>query len=147
MKVLSLDQAATTGWALYEEGELLSYGVKRFGGVREAQAINLKSWAILHAKQHGAGIVLVEDIQMQKNVTTFKTLAYLQAGLCIGLREEGISYKIVSPATWRSKNGIKGRKRDEQKRNAIDLVKKIHNLNNISNDAAEAILIGRSFYL
>lgn len=146
MKILALDQAAATGWAIYENKKLLDYGVKRFGGVREAQAINLRDWAIIQAQQLGADVVLIEDIQMQRNVTTFKTLAYLQAALCIGMREQGIQYKIVSPSTWRSKNGIKGRLRAEQKKNAIALVKQLHNIE-ISNDAAEAVLIGRSFYL
>ena len=77
---------------------------------------------------------------------TFKTLAYLQAVLCIGLREHNIKYKIIAPSTWRAKNNIKGRARADQKKNAIDLVKQLHNIK-VSNDAAEAILIGRSFYL
>lgn len=146
MKILALDQASTTGFSIYQDGKLLEHGVKRFGGITVAKAIHMRDWSLSMIEQHNIDLVLLEDIQLQESPTTFKTLAYLQCGIAVGLREAGIEYKLVSPSTWRRKNGIKGRKRAEKKKNAIALVQQLYNIK-VSNDAAEAILLGRSYYL
>jgi hypothetical protein len=48
----------------------------------------------------------------------------------------------VPPGTWRNYNQIKGRSRSDQKKNAQIKVKTLFDIN-VTNDEADAILIGR----
>jgi hypothetical protein len=51
-------------------------------------------------------------------------------------------YKVVSSATWRAYNEIKGKTRNDKKVNAQLKVKKYYDIS-VDNDTADAILIGR----
>lgn len=58
-----------------------------------------------------------------------------------------IKYESFSPASWRTKHGIQkpGLKRDELKQLSVDKVKELYN-SDVSDDEADAILIGASWY-
>jgi Asp/Glu/hydantoin racemase len=60
--------------------------------------------------------------------------------------EQGHSYHVVSSNTWKSKLGIKGRTRIDQKKNAQEFVLKTYN-KKVSQDEADAICIGASIVL
>jgi hypothetical protein len=62
--------------------------------------------------------------------------------IVISLEHHEIPYEVVSSKIWRADFLVKGRSRDEQKSHAIQIVKDMYNLE-VSDDAAEAILIGK----
>jgi len=97
-------------------------------------------------KEHKPDVVLIEDIQLQRNPQTFKTLAWLQGVLIYYLNRKSIKHEIIAPSSWRRKNQIKGRARKEQKVNAIIFVQNHYGIK-LTEDVAESILLGRSFYL
>ena len=86
-----------------------------------------------------------EDIQLQttvgNNVVTYKALAEV-IGVCIELaKERGIPYTLVPSVTWKSKCGVRGKQRAEQKRAAQQLVFDRYNLK-CTQDEADSICIG-----
>lgn len=85
--------------------------------------------------------VVLENIQFQRNIATFKSLAQLQGCIMYHLNNLNIDYVFVEPSAWKSFCGIKGRKREEQKKNTIIYVKNKYNIN-VSEDIADAIGIG-----
>lgn len=86
-----------------------------------------------------------EDIQLQAgNALTYKHLAYVQAVIILWCGHMDMSYEILSPSHWRKiLGGNFGRKRAEQKRYAIELVKKWYNIE-VSSDIADAICLGKA---
>lgn len=85
--------------------------------------------------------VILENIQFQRNIATFKSLAQLQGCIMYHLNNSNIGYAFVEPSAWKSYCGIKGKKREEQKKNTIAYVKGKYNVD-VSEDIADAIGIG-----
>jgi len=58
-----------------------------------------------------------------------------------------IKYESLSPASWRTKHDIQkpGLKRDELKLLSVNKVKELYN-SDVTDDEADAILIGASWY-
>lgn len=77
------------------------------------------------------------------NVSTFKVLAEIFGVTQEYLAEHKYGYQIVSSNTWKSKLGIKGRTRPEQKKNAQQYVLDNYN-KKVSQDESDAICIGAS---
>lgn len=153
-RILALDQSThITGWALFEDGNLISYGKWEAKGNHTTIRISdTKNWLDYQISNLSIDEVCIEDIQLQRNggmdadgeenVLTFKTLAQLQGVLKNYLYENGIIYKVVPVASWRALSDIKGRNRTERKKSAQLKVEKLYGITaNI--DSAEAILIGR----
>lgn len=152
-RILALDQSTnTTGWSLFEDGKLLNYGQWTSTGNETIQKIScVKTWLSTMVDKHHPDKIVLEDIQLQSYITsnnnsgdmvlTYKKLAALQGVLCNFLYENGISYTIVPPATWREHSNIKGKTRNDKKKSAQIRVKNIYEIE-VNVDVAEAILIG-----
>lgn len=147
--LLSLDQSLNlTGFAIFSSvnGDLYKYGIfdlKDIKGdnISDEKIYNIKMFLDRIIKEYNIKFVVIEDIQSQSNVNTFKLLSWLQGVLKNYLYENNIPYAIISPPAWRKELGIKGRKRDEQKINAINYIKNRYNID-VSSDVADAICIG-----
>ena len=85
--------------------------------------------------------IVFEDIQFQQNYGTFKQLGQLQGILMAYLFKLDVGFQIIEPSAWKSSCGIKGRKREEQKKNTQAFVKMMYKVN-VSEDEADAIGIG-----
>lgn len=152
MKVLSVDQATyTAGLSILtglEAKDLLWY--KEFKMNKNLDLLSrvelLVNLVLKTVKEEGINHVVIEDIQYQNNVKTFKTLAWLQAIIVWNLKVNNIEYTIVPPVTWRNLNQIKGRARLEQKANSIRLAQSIYNMQ-LEEDVAESILMGRTYFI
>lgn len=151
MKLLALDQASrTTGYAVFDNQELIANGTFTLTAddIGERLVTYRKKIETLIEK-YDVDEVAFEDIQMQtqvNNVQTFKVLAEIFGVTQEYLAEHKHSYQIVSSNTWKSKLGIKGKKREEQKKNAQEYVLTHYN-QKVSSDAADAICIGASIVL
>ena len=148
MRLLALDQSSRiTGYAIFEDNNLVDYG--KF----ELKTDDVGERLVAYRKHIEKLIidnqieeVAFEDIQMQSqinNVQTFKVLAEIFGVTQEYLAEQGHSYKIVSSNTWKSALSIKGKKRDEQKKNAHLYVLNTYN-KKVTQDEADAICIGAS---
>ena len=145
IKILCLDQATkTSGYSVFENKKLITYGI--------LQANENEKNPIERMKQMQDRInelidkikpsfIVFEDIQFQQNYGTFKQLAQLQGILMAKLFKLDIGFQIIEPSAWKSFCGIKGRKREEQKKNTQAFVKSIYKVS-VSEDEADAIGIG-----
>jgi len=92
-------------------------------------------------EKNNPDFVVFENVQFQKNYGTFQQLSQLQGLIMSLLFERNIGFQYVESTAWRAFCGVKGRKRIEQKANAIQIVKDKFNLS-VSEDEADAILLG-----
>lgn len=153
MQTLALDQAArVSGWALFddEDGFLRDYGtieVKKTLDLPQRLFTFQEEVRKLTNEAVDKELFLAfEDIQLQHgNVQTYSRLAYVQAALLLLVQESDriVDYGILAPSHWRKVlGGTWGRKRDEQKAHAIEVVEQRFGLTDVSSDAADAICIG-----
>lgn len=149
-RILAFDQASgTSGWAVYDDQELIKYGAWTSDGNHSTEKImKTKNWVANMIQMWKPDLVIFEDIQLQKTehgeeqVLTFKKLAHLQGVLKNYCYENGYIFKIVPPATWRAHSQVKGTNRTDKKKSAQLIVKKLYDMN-VTQDEADAILIGR----
>ena len=87
-------------------------------------------------------MIIIEDIQYQNNIQTFKVLAKLQGVLINTCIEHNLTYHVVHSATWKSFNNVKGKARLQQKEEAQRVVKTLYQLK-VTQDEADAICMGR----
>lgn len=152
-RILSLDQATkVTGWAIFQNGELIRHGIYETEGSEVARIDNVRNWVWNMIDVWKIDYVQLEDIQLQEDkewsgndtrmsVTVYKVLAHLQGVLENLLYSNNIAYSIVYPATWRNFNKIKGKNKTDRKKNAQLLVKEKFDII-VPLDEAEAICIG-----
>ena len=86
--------------------------------------------------------MIIEGIQYQSNISSFRKLALLQGVLICFFKTNNILFEIIEPSKWKSFCGIKGRARKEQKQNTIEFSKENFNLKDITEDMADAIGLG-----
>lgn len=146
MIILALDQSShTTGWSIFKDNKLIDFGHftydysdtgLRLAGIRNTIKILIDKYQPNH--------VIFEDIQEQNNIQTFKVLAEVYGVISELLSELQISHSSVLASQWKSTLGIKGRAREEQKRNAQKYVIDTYNLTP-TQDEADSICIGTHY--
>lgn len=147
MNLIAFDQSTTaTGWCVMEmdSSKIVAYGVIRpIGPTNERIRETIKKCMSL-CKKFEAAFVFIEGIQVQRNPTVYEILAKLKGTLEICLEERGYFVNVVKAAEWRKRVGIKNKKRDLVKQEAIDMVKDVYDITP-SEDECEAILFARAF--
>lgn len=150
MIYLALDQALhTTGWAVFKESNLKCFGNFTIPTNKPIeQRLGQHYWKKLNElyNEYNFDYLFIEDIQYQNNAETYKKLAYVQCCILLWSYFNEIKINILSPSHWRSviKDNYSisfGRKREEQKNNAVNFVNKKYNIS-ASSDEADAICIG-----
>ena len=149
MNILSLDQAMRiTGIAVLKNNELIHYGL-----YKNPNDTKKKKWSheekidlILNElkrliEEYNIDYVVFEDVQSQKSPQTFKQLSILLGCIRQELFKIKIPYEILPPATWRTTLNIKGRNREQKKKNAQIYVKNKFDIE-VTEDEADAICIG-----
>lgn len=149
MIIISLDQAlVNTGYAIFKNNKLQSYGsfnIKKSLPIEERLYQLHKELCNVSniADDEKIDLLVMEDIQLQMgDVTTYKKLAYVQASIMLWCLFQGVKFEIYAPTHWRSVlGGGFGKKREEQKQNAIFYVKNNFGID-VDSDVADAICIG-----
>lgn len=147
MKVLALDQASvTTGYAIFEDDKLIDYGKFTIEDDDIAvRLVKIRNKVKDLIDNNNIEKVVFEEIQLQNNVVnnvqTFKVLSEVYGVILELVQEKELPYMTVLAGTWKSFLGIKGAKRQEQKRNAQQFI-----LNTLlikaTQDVCDAICIG-----
>ena len=147
MKILALDQASvTTGYSIFDNDKLIDYGKFTIEdddiGVRLVKIRNKVNQLI---EDNGIEKVVFEEIQLQNNVVnnvqTFKVLSEVYGVILELIQEKELPYLTVLAGTWKSFLGIKGAKRQEQKRNAQAFIQNTFQIK-ATQDVCDAICIG-----
>lgn len=143
--ILALDQAlgGPTGYSVFNKDtqELVAYG-KHSGGT----LLGCKDKLVELLEEWEPEFVLLEDIQQQRNVNTFKSLSMLLGVLQVALEERGIKHEVVHVQRWRAKSQIYAKNRAEAKRMAQTLVEELYGIK-VCQDISESILLGRFYFL
>lgn len=98
-----------------------------------------------NSKYEDKVFVGLENLQGSFNYTTSKVLSQMLGIIEFFLYCQDIKYEIIPAATWRKEAGIKGKTREEKKKNAIQYIEDKYGI--ITNDdAAEALCIAEYLY-
>ena len=148
MIVLALDQALkVTGYAVFQKDKLIKNGTFQIPAHKSMsqRLLNIVDNLNKIYADYEFDKIYFEDIQLQAaNALTFKHLAYVQATIIMWCGFNNIDYEILPASHWRKILGGKfGRKREEQKQHAVELVKYWYNID-VSSDEADAICLGRA---
>lgn len=146
--LIALDQAAkVSGYSVFKNEKYEKSGtfsVPPHKPIEERLALLYQELMCLYDEYADYDVELVfEDIQLQMgNVKTYKVLAYVQSIILLFCFYNKIPYTISTPSHWRKLlGGDFGRKREEQKKHAIELVREKLKID-VSSDEADAICLG-----
>lgn len=149
-RTLALDQAShLTGWAIFDNEQLVKYGKFEAGGGNDDDRINqIRVWLNSMIINYSPDLIAFEGIQLQDKsenrqmgVVVFQKLAWLQGVLINTAYQLKIPYEICHTATWRNYCGIKGKTRTDRKRAMQILAKDKYDVS-LSEDEADAVGIG-----
>lgn len=145
IKILCLDQATKiSGYSIFEDKNLITYGIlevdqKEKNYVERIKQMNGKIIQLIN--DNNPDFVVFEDVQFQRNYQTYQFLSQLQGVIMANLFDLNLGFQIIEPSGWKSFCGIKGKKREEQKKNTQEFVKNKYGID-VSEDEADAIGIG-----
>ena len=149
LKLISFDQSTTrSGYCIMEmgSGDIIESGViipKKNDETIDRITYTIKRCLNL-VRTNEIAFVFIEGVQVQRNPRVYEVLAKLAGSLEIMLYESGYLVNVVKASEWRKRVGIKNRKRAEVKKEAMELVKELYDLE-VSEDESEAILFARAF--
>lgn len=145
--LLALDQASRiSGWSFFKDGKLIEFGKINLTSDDVGERLyQLRLEIIKLINKYEINEIVFEDIQLQNNVgnnvQTFKVLAEVFGVIYELATELNIPHKAVLAGTWKSKLGIKGKNRAEQKKNAQNYVINTFGIK-ATQDESDAICIG-----
>ena len=147
--LLALDQASkVSGYAVFNpKGELVAYG-KFIADVEDLgeRLVFIKNKVAELIEKYNIDQVVMEDIQQQENVQTFKVLAEVFGVIYEYLTEIKIPNTSVLACEWRKTLKIPGYKRAEQKRNTQAWVANEYGVK-ATQDECDAIAIGTHYIM
>lgn len=143
-RTIALDNAThITGWAVFDDKKLVSYGKYTTKSSETSDRIlEMGDWLTNLLEKWEPNTIILEDIQQQSNVSTFKVLAKLQGVLEYVAKKNEVEYYIISPATWKSHAGVTGKSRADQKKSAQLIVTRLYSIQT-TQDESDAILLGK----
>ena len=149
LKLIAFDQSTrATGWCVME---LKTADIVESGVIipnKNDETIDRITYTIKRClnlvRTNEVAFVFIEGVQNQRNPKVFEVLAKLAGSLEIMLYESGYLVNVVKASEWRRRVGIKSRKRADVKKEAIDMVKELYDLE-ATEDECEAILFARAF--
>lgn len=145
-RIITLDQSSKiTGYAIFDDTELVDYGIFETSLSDEIARINmLKMWLLSMIEKWKPDYIGLEGIQYEQyfGVTTFQTLARVQGVLMECCFEQKIPYEICHTQVWRSHCGVKGKSRVDKKQSMKQIIKDLYDVS-VTDDIADAIGIGK----
>lgn len=144
MKILALDQSTSkTGYALFIDNELKSYGIIRPSKtLSNDNKISMLIRLSKFIKEENPDLILIEDVYMKKgptfNINTHKILSNLQGMIISFCVLNNFEYEIIHPTTWKSR--VVGKKKLSKEDTQIYLKNKYNKT--FKEDEADAVAIG-----
>lgn len=143
-RVVAIDNAtANVGVSIFDDDKLVYYHLYHYDGDTITRMVNNRRFIEeVVIAQWQPDLIVLEDIQYQNNISTFKTLAMLLGSSLVSCAAKKTHTELVLSKVWRAHFMINGRGRIEEKKQAIDKVKLMYQIN-VTDDVAEAILLGK----
>lgn len=142
-RIVAIDNATKNiGVSVFDNGKLVFHTAYEFNGeMIDRMLMNKQFLEETIIKTWKPDLIVLEDIQSQKNVQVFKSLAMLLGSTVVTIKSYNIPYELVSSVKWRAHFMISG-ERIADKAQAIDKVWNMYNII-VTDDVAEAILLGK----
>ena len=141
--ILSIDQAAQTGWAIIDDNEnIVDFGIIRPKKIKDydAKISFIKNEMIELIKEYKPMLVTVEGVYAnRRNLKTHYNLSKLQGVLINYFIDNQILYEIIAPSTWQNYLGFKQRKEEDKKQKSINYVKEEKGIETKNDNIADAI--------
>ena len=143
-RVVALDNATeNVGVSIFDDDKLVFYHLYKYEGSTLTRMVkNRQFLEDVIIKEWQPDLIVVEDIQYQNNILTFKTLAMLLGSSLVSCASKQIKTETVMSKVWRAHFMLNGKGRIEEKKQAIDKVKLMYGIA-VNDDVAEAILLGK----
>lgn len=143
-RVVAIDNAtANVGVSIFDDDKLIYYHLYHYEGDTIARMVNNRRFIEeVVIEQWKPDLIVIEDIQYQNNIMTFKTLAMLLGSSLVSCSAKEVKTEVVMSKVWRAHFMLNGKGRIEEKKQAIDKVKLMYGLT-VNDDVAEAILLGK----
>lgn len=137
-RLLALDQSTkATGWSVFYDNQLIDCGVITQNSTNTIERIsNMRKEVYKLIKQHDINVIVVEDIFLQKNLESFKVLAFLLGVLSTTFYDLGIPYEIIPAPEWKSYHQLL--KGDRQVQKMLSKRK----IGTDSDDLSDSLLLG-----
>ena len=145
MRICCLDQSTKkTGYSVWDDSKLKSFGTIQVDETLSAidRACEMYEKIKKFIKDVKPNYVCIEDTQFQHNQKVYKLLSQMQGMVFALLVDMDIGFCIIEPSSWKSYAGIKSRKREDQKKETIEFVKKNYKVKKPTDDEADSITIG-----
>lgn len=148
-RILALDQSSRkTGYSVYDNNELISYGVfesTKYNALdRIVEVCDWMQSMIELWKPDEVGLEETQYNPRSDGHNTFKLLSQVMGAIMLTVARNKCKVNTVLIPTWRHHCGVKGNKRVDQKRSAQLLVKKWYDIT-VTDDESDAICIGKYF--
>ena len=150
-KILSLDTSTkSTGFAVFNDGKLIRYSSIDKSDKKdsyERMAAMVYDIMVL-IEREAPDVVVIEETVVPRNPQTQRMLTMILGavfGVCI---YNNFDYCSIRPTQWRKAvhaDEHLPRKREELKAWSLDRVKSLYEIDNITDDVSDAILIGQAF--
>lgn len=139
--LLALDQSTKkTGFCIVKNGVYHNSGVLTVCEEKQAfermKTMNEKISKLISEVK--PDYVVFEQIQFQKNYSTYRQLAQLQGIIMAYLFNHDIPFTIIESTAWKSFIGIKSKHREEQKKDTQKFVSDKYGIN-VTDDEADSI--------
>lgn len=145
MRICCFDQSTKiTGYSIWDNEKLVAYGTIDAAKERDLH----KRMGFMYGeikrltRKYKPDFICLEETQFQSNKKTYRTLAQLQGLIFAVAYECRVGYLVVEPSVWKSYVGIKARRRDDQKKEAMILVEQKYGIKCKTDDLADSICIG-----
>ena len=143
-RIVAIDNATeNVGVSVFDNEKLVFYHLYKYEGSTISRMVkNRQFLEQVIIEQWQPDLIVVEDIQYQNNILTFKTLAMLLGSSLVSCASKQIKTETVMSKVWRAHFMLNGKGRIEEKKQAIDKVKLMYGID-VNDDVAEAILLGK----
>lgn len=120
MNILAIDQARNGAWSIYDYESKILKAYDSFSFPTEKYTFSKAMVEICELVKdlistYKISVVFIEDIQLRKNVDSFKKLAQLQGSLISMLERNNYLYDFIPPSRWQGYCGARGRTAKEIK--------------------------------
>jgi Holliday junction resolvasome RuvABC endonuclease subunit len=146
MKAIGFDQSTKiTGYSVWINKKLIKYGtleVKNADKFNPWERMREMYWLISDfLDNEKPDIVGFEGVQFQNNYSVYQVLSEMRGVLATALIERDVAFVDIMPTEWKSFCKIQGKKREDQKLNTIQMVKREFNID-VTEDEADSIGLG-----
>ena len=151
-KLLSFDTSTdSTGYALFESGELSEYGLINLEKINNTderiKAMILSIYRMIEIKK--PEIIVVEMTVVSRNAQAQRSLTMILGAIAGKCYKDNIFFYMFRPTEWRKLVNIPEeklpRKREELKKWSLRKVEYMYSITDINDDVSDAILVGKAY--